>query len=176
MPPWMAAAPLNALAASKGVAPLLPAPLENLIVVAIVMLLGVSALLTLGRIMRGPSALDRAIGAEALVAILLCLLGAEAVVFRHTTTIPLLISLSMLGFLGSVAVARFLPHDVDPDRGGPMPTIPHTDEVPEVDIFSTSDAVVRPDTAVRPDTVVRPGRAMPGAPVDGSADAGDERL
>ncbi len=168
MPPWMTAAPLNALAASEEVAPLLSDSLENLVVTSIVVILGVSALLTLGRIMRGPSALDRAIGAEALVAILVCLLGAEAVVFRHRTTIPLLISLSMLGFLGSVAVARFLPHDVDPDSG-PMPTIPHTDEVSEVDIFGTSDSVVHPDSAVRPDSVV------PGASVDGSAEAGDER-
>ena len=45
------------------------------------------------------------IGSEVLVAIVICALGVEAAVNRHTTTLPLLVSLSMLGFLGSVAVA-----------------------------------------------------------------------
>lgn len=79
-------------------------------------LLGVAALLTLARIAAGPSVLDRAVAAEVLVAIVVCVLGIEAAMARHATTLPILVSLSLLGFLGSVAVVRFLPRDVDPGR------------------------------------------------------------
>lgn len=96
---------------------------QQVIVGAIVVALGVSTFLTILRIVRGPTVLDRAIGSEVLVAIVVCALGVEAAVHRHTTTLPLLISLSMLGFLGSVAVARFVPRDVDPG-GNPLDGMP----------------------------------------------------
>lgn len=82
----------------------------------IVVVLGAAALLTLIRIVRGPSVLDRAIAAEVILTILVCALGAEAALTRHTTTLPILVSLSLLGFIGSVAVVRFVPTDVDPQE------------------------------------------------------------
>mgnify|MGYP002653312387 CR=1 FL=1 len=45
---------------------------------------------------------------EVLMGILICSLGVEAAVHRHTTTLPVLVSLSLIGFLGSVSVARFV--------------------------------------------------------------------
>jgi len=76
-------------------------------------LLAVSAALTLVRITRGPSVLDRVVATDVLVSIVVCALGAYAALTEAWTTLPLLISLSLVGFLGSVAVARFVARDTD---------------------------------------------------------------
>ena len=77
--------------------------------------LSISAALALVRIVRGPSVLDRAVGVEVLVSTIVCALGVEAATTRHTATLPLLISLSLVGFIGSVSVARFVARDRDED-------------------------------------------------------------
>ncbi len=76
-------------------------------------LLSAAAFLTLIRIIRGPSVLDRVVASEVMVAIVICVLGVEAAVTRHTATLPILISLSLVSFAGSVAVARFVARDRD---------------------------------------------------------------
>jgi multicomponent Na+:H+ antiporter subunit F len=43
------------------------------------------------------------------VAVVICALALEAAVHRHTTTLPVLVVLSLVGFVGSVSVARFSP-------------------------------------------------------------------
>jgi multicomponent Na+:H+ antiporter subunit F len=48
-------------------------------------------------------------------------LGLEAAVTKHSATLPILISLSLVGFVGSVSVARYVARDRDDssaDRGG----------------------------------------------------------
>ncbi|GAB3173106.1 multisubunit sodium/proton antiporter MrpF subunit [Micromonospora palomenae] len=75
--------------------------------VVLTVLLSVTALLALARIYRGPSLLDRVIAADLLLAIMLGAVGAEAAVNRHATTLPVLVVLSLLGFVGSVALVRF---------------------------------------------------------------------
>ncbi|MEV0722506.1 monovalent cation/H+ antiporter complex subunit F [Micromonospora purpureochromogenes] len=75
--------------------------------VVLTVLLSVTALLALARIYRGPSLLDRVIAADLLLAVMLGAVGAEAAVNRHATTLPLLVVLSLLGFVGSVALVRF---------------------------------------------------------------------
>ncbi|MEH1054082.1 monovalent cation/H+ antiporter complex subunit F [Micromonospora sp. CPCC 206171] len=75
--------------------------------VVLTVLLSVTALLALARIYRGPSLLDRVIAADLLLAIMLGAVGAEAAVNRHGTTLPVLVVLSLLGFVGSVALVRF---------------------------------------------------------------------
>ncbi|SCF37683.1 multisubunit sodium/proton antiporter, MrpF subunit [Micromonospora matsumotoense] len=79
------------------------------VVLAIVLtvLLSTTALLALARIYRGPSLLDRVIAADLLLAAMLGAVGAEAAVNRHATTLPVLVVLSLLGFVGSVALVRF---------------------------------------------------------------------
>ncbi|MEU7957939.1 monovalent cation/H+ antiporter complex subunit F [Micromonospora humida] len=79
------------------------------VVLAIVLtvLLSTTALLALARIYRGPSLLDRVIAADLLLATMLGAVGAEAAVNRHATTLPVLVVLSLLGFVGSVALVRF---------------------------------------------------------------------
>jgi multicomponent Na+:H+ antiporter subunit F len=75
--------------------------------------LAVSALLTLLRVIMGPSVLDRVVATDTLVSIVVCSLGAHIAVNPGSTTLPLLISLSLVGFMGSVAVARFVARDRD---------------------------------------------------------------
>lgn len=94
--------------------------IESVVTGFIVVVLGLAGLLTLVRIVRGPSVLDRAIASEVMITVLVCALGAEAALARHTTTLPILVSLSLLGFVGSVAVVRFVPTDMDP-RGAALP-------------------------------------------------------
>ncbi|HEX5986243.1 MAG TPA: monovalent cation/H+ antiporter complex subunit F [Nocardioides sp.] len=84
-------------------------------------MLGVAAVLLVVRIALGPTMLDRIVGVDVLVAVIICGLGLEAAVHRHTTTLPLLVVLAMLGFVGSVSVARFSPGSdtVEDDEGTP---------------------------------------------------------
>lgn len=89
--------------------------LESVLAWAIGGLLAVSALLALIRITIGPSVLDRVVGSDVLVSIVVCSLGAQAALTDGSSTLPLLISLSLVGFMGSVAVARFVARDRDPE-------------------------------------------------------------
>ncbi|GAB3083436.1 monovalent cation/H+ antiporter complex subunit F [Micromonospora schwarzwaldensis] len=78
-----------------------------LLAVALTVLLSATALLALARIYRGPSLLDRIVGADLLLAAMLGAVGAEAAVTRHAATLPVLVVLSLLGFVGSVSLVRF---------------------------------------------------------------------
>jgi multicomponent Na+:H+ antiporter subunit F len=75
--------------------------------------LGVAALLLVARVSLGPTMLDRVVALDVLVAVVICGLGLEAAVNQHTTTLPILVVLSLLGFVGSVSVARFSPGSDD---------------------------------------------------------------
>jgi multicomponent Na+:H+ antiporter subunit F len=72
-----------------------------------VALLGVAALLLVIRISRGPTMLDRVVALDVMVAVVICGLALEAAANRHSTTLPILGVLSLLGFVGSVSIARF---------------------------------------------------------------------
>ncbi|WP_462418267.1 monovalent cation/H+ antiporter complex subunit F [Kytococcus sp. Marseille-QA3725] len=88
-------------------------------------LLAVAAGLALARVVTGPSMLDRVVAMEVLTGVLICALGTEAAEDRHTTTLPVLISLSVIGFLATVSVARFVrPQDapVIPEISGSAST------------------------------------------------------
>jgi multicomponent Na+:H+ antiporter subunit F len=78
------------------------------VVLAICMsLLAIAAVLLVVRIARGPTMLDRVVALDVLLAATICALALEAAVNRHTSTVPILVALSLLGFVGSVSVARF---------------------------------------------------------------------
>ena len=66
------------------------------------------ALLAVYRIVVGPSVLDRVIASDVLVATIICALGAEMALNRHTDTLPVLLVLALFAVLGSLSVARFL--------------------------------------------------------------------
>jgi Multisubunit Na+/H+ antiporter, MnhF subunit len=77
------------------------------VVVVCTALLAIAALLLVARISLGPTMLDRVVALDVLVAVVICGLGLEAAIHRHTTTLPILVVLSLLGFVGSVSIARF---------------------------------------------------------------------
>ena len=79
----------------------------NTVLVVCVGVLGIAAMLLVVRISLGPTMLDRVVALDVLVAVVICGLGLEAAVHRHTTTLPVLVVLSLVGFVGSVSVARF---------------------------------------------------------------------
>ncbi|MER6816828.1 monovalent cation/H+ antiporter complex subunit F [Actinomadura nitritigenes] len=91
------------------------------VLVAVAAVLFLAAACTLVRIVRGPSMLDRAMALDVLLAVIMAGLGASAVADGDTWVLPTLLALSLVAFVGSVAVARFLTHRApapdDPDRG-----------------------------------------------------------
>jgi len=67
-----------------------------------------AALLTLWRIIIGPSILDRAVASDVLLTEVLCVLGAEMAINHHTRTLPVLLVVAAVGVFGSITVARFV--------------------------------------------------------------------
>jgi multicomponent Na+:H+ antiporter subunit F len=72
------------------------------------LMLSVAAVLTVGRLSRGPTSLDRVVAADVLIAVVIATLALEAVINDHSTTLPVMLVLSLLGFAGSVSIARFV--------------------------------------------------------------------
>ena len=60
------------------------------------------------RIARGPSLLDRVLAADLLLAILGAALCIDMAVNRHLNNLMLVVAVSVIGFIGSVTVARFV--------------------------------------------------------------------
>ncbi|WP_040167833.1 monovalent cation/H+ antiporter complex subunit F [Microbacterium gorillae] len=80
----------------------------NVLLLIIIIVFGVAALLTLVRIVRGPSILDRAVASDVLLTEVICVLGAEMAINHHTRTLPVLLIVAAIGVFGSIAVARFV--------------------------------------------------------------------
>jgi multicomponent Na+:H+ antiporter subunit F len=60
------------------------------------------------RIAIGPSLLDRVLASDVLLAIIGAALCIDMAVNRHLNNLMLLVALSIIGFIGSVTVARFV--------------------------------------------------------------------
>ncbi|WP_426764606.1 monovalent cation/H+ antiporter complex subunit F [Pseudarthrobacter sp. 1G09] len=60
------------------------------------------------RIARGPSLLDRVLASDVLLAILGAALCIDMAVNRHLNNLMLVVAISVIGFIGSVTVARFV--------------------------------------------------------------------
>lgn len=89
----------------------------NPVVVAVsAAMLLVGAALAVVRIERGPSMLDRTIALDVLTATLVAVIALEAAWNRRTDTLPILVVLAMVGFVGSVTIARFAAAESDDDR------------------------------------------------------------
>ena len=82
-------------------------------VVAVIcaVLLSVAAALTTFRAMRGPGTLDRLVAVDTLIAVAMCALAVWAAWHLETSAVPAIVALSLVGFLGSVSVARFRVRD-----------------------------------------------------------------
>lgn len=88
------------------------------VLVITMVMLAVAAACTVARMTMGPTLLDRAVALDVFIAVGICALAAEAAINRHTTTLPILLALALLGFVGSVSVARFTrgSDDIDAER------------------------------------------------------------
>ncbi|MEV7692921.1 monovalent cation/H+ antiporter complex subunit F [Microbacterium sp. NPDC089189] len=80
----------------------------NPLLIAIYIVFAVAALLTLWRIIVGPSILDRAVASDVLLTELMCVLGAEMAINHHTRTLPVLLIIAAVGVFGSISIARFV--------------------------------------------------------------------
>lgn len=68
----------------------------------------IAALLTLWRIVRGPSILDRAVASDVLLTEVLCVLGADMVLGHHTRTLAVMLIIAAIGVFASITIARFV--------------------------------------------------------------------
>ncbi|MFK0239443.1 MULTISPECIES: monovalent cation/H+ antiporter complex subunit F [unclassified Microbacterium] len=80
----------------------------NILLLLIMVVFGIAAILTLIRIVRGPSILDRAVASDVLLTEVMCVLGAEMAINGHTRNIPVLLIIAAIGVFGSISVARFV--------------------------------------------------------------------
>lgn len=67
-----------------------------------------SVALSVVRIVRGPSIIDRVVASDVMVATIMIGLVLEMVVNKHTTTMPVVLVVAMFGITGTIAVARFM--------------------------------------------------------------------
>ena len=74
--------------------------------VAAVLILG-GAVLAIVRAERGPSMLDRAVALDIVVTCLVAGVALYAALERRADVVPILVVLSLVGFIGSVTIARF---------------------------------------------------------------------
>ena len=71
-------------------------------------ILAVALAFALFRAVRGPSILDRVLALDVVLAIIGAALVVNRVANRHLDNLVLLVTISLIGFIGSVTVARFV--------------------------------------------------------------------
>ena len=117
-------------------------------------LLVVAGVLAVVRMERGPSMLDRTIALDVLAPTLIALIALEAAWSRRTDTVPVLVALSLVGFVGSVTIARFASRE--PLGEGRVRT--------REEIARDEAARLRPEDADDARSTPRAAGAGPGAP------------
>ena len=80
--------------------------------VAAGVMLTLAAVLTMTRILIGPSTLDRLIGVDTTVAVTMCGIATWAAYSLDTTVTYSLAALALISFVGSVSIARFRVPDI----------------------------------------------------------------
>ena len=80
----------------------------NVMLTIIMIVFGVAAMLTLVRIVIGPSILDRTVASDVLLTEVMCVLGAEMAINGHTRNIPVLLIIAAVGVFGSISVDRYV--------------------------------------------------------------------
>ncbi|MCC3275153.1 MULTISPECIES: monovalent cation/H+ antiporter complex subunit F [unclassified Arthrobacter] len=80
----------------------------NVAVVVVSLMLAVAGAGAIYRIARGPSILDRVLASDVLLAIVGGALAVDMIVYRNLDYLALLVAISLVGFIGSVTVARFV--------------------------------------------------------------------
>ena len=85
-------------------------------VVACSTMLGAAAVIALIRMTIGPTMLSRAVAMDVLSATIVAGLAIEAAYNKHSTTLPILVVVSLIGFVGSVSISRFAARESREDR------------------------------------------------------------
>lgn len=80
----------------------------NILLALILVAFSVAAILTIVRIIRGPSILDRAVASDVLLTEVMCVLGAEMAINGHTRSIPVMLIIAAVAVFGSISVARYV--------------------------------------------------------------------
>lgn len=80
----------------------------NVLMGIIVVTFGIAAVLTVVRIIRGPSILDRAVASDVLLTEVMCVIGAEMALNGHTRNVPVMLIIAAIGVFGSISVARYV--------------------------------------------------------------------
>lgn len=83
-------------------------PWQTSVVIVVGILLSLAALGAIYRIAVGPSLLDRVLAADVLLAAFSAALATDMALNRHLDNLPLLVGLTVIGFIGSVTVARYV--------------------------------------------------------------------
>ncbi|HET7327732.1 MAG TPA: monovalent cation/H+ antiporter complex subunit F [Nocardioidaceae bacterium] len=74
-------------------------------------LLAVGGLLTLVRLLRGPTSYDRLVALDTLVIVVVSGVAVEAALHRDGASVVVLVVVALVGFVSTTAVARLLPAD-----------------------------------------------------------------
>ncbi|ARQ68900.1 monovalent cation/H+ antiporter complex subunit F [Streptomyces marincola] len=80
----------------------------NVVFTVTLALLAASALLVLPRLLRGPGVLDRIVSLDVLVTLIVCALAVNVAANDAVLSVPLLLVLVLLGFIGSVTAAHLV--------------------------------------------------------------------
>ena len=81
------------------------------------LLLTAALIVTMFRLLAGPSTLDRLVALDAVISVTMCAIGVWAAFSLDSTVTYSLTALALISFIGSVSVARFRVPDVDRRRG-----------------------------------------------------------
>ncbi|ADG73131.1 multiple resistance and pH regulation protein F [Cellulomonas flavigena DSM 20109] len=92
----------------------------DVVVVVCGVLLTLGALFAIARAEKGPSMLDRTVALDIVVTTMIAAVALYAAYFRRADVVPLLVVLSLVGFVGSVTIARFAA--VEPEGEGRVRT------------------------------------------------------
>ena len=82
--------------------------MKEIVLVVTAVILTLAAAGAIVRIAIGPSLLDRVLASDVLLAILGAALAIDMAMHRHLNNLMLLVALAVIGFIGSVTVARFV--------------------------------------------------------------------
>lgn len=90
-------------------------------------LFAAAAVMSIVRIVRGPSIVDRVVGSDTLATIVMCALIADMTVRDDTSMLPLVLGLALGASIGTMAVARF----VSRSRSSVTPQTAEVDSEPD---------------------------------------------
>lgn len=88
----------------------------TVVFVACAAMLTAAVVLVLLRVEVGPSILDRVVALDVVVSTFLAAVGLYVAWARRTDLVPVLIALSLVGFIGAVSVARFAAAESEDER------------------------------------------------------------